>query len=379
MPRLVRGILLCKECRAHASLATYDACDTIEASYTTMNEDSQTPPELTSLSTIRLTEAERVGMRNLLQSHIAEHPLQPSFATGIASGISRGVEYAHAWVRPLALHPIPAALVLVLLMGAGTSYAAEGALPGDTLYPVKTQVNERIATAIAVTPEAKARVDAARVARRLAEADTLAASGALSTSTQAIVDEGIAQAADDFDASIAAASDTPSTLALRADVESDIHAHARALATAADERGAEMRVPVAIETSATAPAHVAHAREEETAAKKIAARPMSATLRMSESEASDTATTIPAAVESLESTVATTSTSTPQISENEGSSTRDERSRERPTRSLGEAVSAYRAALKAAQEHEALRIDVLREGDREPNASTDQSGQTSDN
>ena len=47
-------------------------------------------------------------------------------------------------------------LVLVVLVGSGTAVAAQAALPGELLYTVKVNVNERVAGALAVSTEAKA-------------------------------------------------------------------------------------------------------------------------------------------------------------------------------------------------------------------------------
>src|SRR5262245_19259786 len=40
--------------------------------------------------------------------------------------------------------PVFAVIAIIALLGGGTSFAAQGALPGDTLYPIKVNVNEKI-------------------------------------------------------------------------------------------------------------------------------------------------------------------------------------------------------------------------------------------
>lgn len=76
-------------------------------------------------------------------------------------------------------------IALVLLLSGGTSYAAEGAVPGDVLYPVKVDVNERVQSAFAVSDAAEAKLQAHLAEERLHEAETLAARGQLSSSTAA--------------------------------------------------------------------------------------------------------------------------------------------------------------------------------------------------
>src|SRR3989344_2570438 len=77
------------------------------------------------------------------------------------------------------------ALLLVLCVGGGVSFAAENTVPGDALYSVKTSVNENVRAAIAVSTEAEARWQAQAAQRRLAEAKELSARGELSADVEA--------------------------------------------------------------------------------------------------------------------------------------------------------------------------------------------------
>lgn len=67
----------------------------------------------------------------------------------------------------------------ILLIGAVISYAAEGTLPGDVLYPVKVEVNERLLAWTAVSQEAQADWSVERTTRRLEELERLATVGGL--------------------------------------------------------------------------------------------------------------------------------------------------------------------------------------------------------
>lgn len=71
-------------------------------------------------------------------------------------------------------------VILALFLGGGVSFAAENALPGDALYVVKTEVNENVRAALAVSAEADARWHANVAERRLKEAEALSARGELS-------------------------------------------------------------------------------------------------------------------------------------------------------------------------------------------------------
>lgn len=63
--------------------------------------------------------------------------------------------------------------IMLLLVGGGTSLAANRALPGDKLYPVKINVNEKIAGLLAVTDKAKLNLETDLAEKRLEEADQL--------------------------------------------------------------------------------------------------------------------------------------------------------------------------------------------------------------
>ncbi len=79
---------------------------------------------------------------------------------------------------------VMAGLLLFVLLGSGTvSAAAQNALPGDLLYPVKVSINERAEVALAPTSADKAAVQAQLAERRVTEAQTLASQGRLTAQT----------------------------------------------------------------------------------------------------------------------------------------------------------------------------------------------------
>ncbi len=80
-------------------------------------------------------------------------------------------------------------LVFVLVGGSGVAYAAEGSLPGETLYAVKIHVNERIEVALATTVDKKIAVETQIAERRVAEAQKLEAAGRLDATTTAEIEK----------------------------------------------------------------------------------------------------------------------------------------------------------------------------------------------
>lgn len=67
----------------------------------------------------------------------------------------------------------------IIVSGSLSAFAQES-LPGDILYPVKTNVNEKIKIAFAFTPKAKAITEAVLATKRLEEVEKLTLEGKLS-------------------------------------------------------------------------------------------------------------------------------------------------------------------------------------------------------
>lgn len=78
-----------------------------------------------------------------------------------------------------------AIIAIMLILGGGTSYVAEGSIPGDFLYPVKIEVNENVKSTFAFSNEAEAKLQAQFVAERLEEAEKLALRGELNATVSA--------------------------------------------------------------------------------------------------------------------------------------------------------------------------------------------------
>lgn len=122
---------------------------------------------------IRLTSAEKSAMR-----------------TNIFKGANAGAFSAHKspymFYSFFAHHMrVAVAGVLVfMLAGAGSvSAAAQGALPGDILYPIKVSVNERVEVALASDADAKSLVEVKLADRRVGEAQALLEQGRLDEET----------------------------------------------------------------------------------------------------------------------------------------------------------------------------------------------------
>jgi len=130
-----------------------------------------------------------------------------------------------------------AMLLVVVLTGTGVTYAAERALPGDSLYVVKRTINEPVLGALARDTKAKADYQTHLAERRLEEATTLAIEDRLDEETGSALTHDIEVAAD---ASTALASELEvngnedTALAVRSDLEARLSAHADILEQVAD-------------------------------------------------------------------------------------------------------------------------------------------------
>src|SRR3989338_1973542 len=130
---------------------------------------------------IRLTTAEKSAMRARIFPTLQPGPRPQSVGVG-----SPYVFMSYNLRMSLA------GLLLFVLAGTGTVSAAQGALPGDLLYPVKVSINEKVEVALAPTTAAKAEVQVRLAERRVDEARELSVRGRLDEKTAKIL-------TDDFD------------------------------------------------------------------------------------------------------------------------------------------------------------------------------------
>ncbi|HYF28996.1 MAG TPA: DUF5667 domain-containing protein [Candidatus Paceibacterota bacterium] len=131
------------------------------------------------------------------------------------------------------------ALVLVVMVaGGGAATGAERAVPGDVLYALKINVNEKVAATLADTPMEKAELSAKLATRRADEAIALLAEGRLDETTASYLDAQVAQNVEA--SSVAAATlesegDIAASLMVRTDLEEELTKRAASLAPPAAE------------------------------------------------------------------------------------------------------------------------------------------------
>ncbi|OHA83679.1 MAG: hypothetical protein A2408_02505 [Candidatus Yonathbacteria bacterium RIFOXYC1_FULL_52_10] len=133
---------------------------------------------------------------------------------------------------------MPIALLIVLLIGGGTTIAAEQTLPGDTLYPMKVEVNEQVRSAFAVSSEAQAKWDTRRTERRLEEAEQLMLQARLTAEAQTKIETQLEENFQSFDeqqTKLKAKNKHAVAAEAGADLESSLRVHEQILATIASQ------------------------------------------------------------------------------------------------------------------------------------------------
>jgi len=111
----------------------------------------------------KMTEEEKTSIRFKVQTFIQNNPVTIPIKTPYFSRF----HFAHAG------RIFATGLLLMVIGTGGLSYSSASALPGDLLYPVKINFNEKIEEKFASTPEQKIALRQKRIETRFSEVETL--------------------------------------------------------------------------------------------------------------------------------------------------------------------------------------------------------------
>lgn len=127
-----------------------------------MNNDHDIEKLFSPLSEVSLSVDEKSRLRDRLCSHVysTQHPRVP-IRSPLTALFFRTTPFI--------------AMLLLVAITTSTVAAAEGALPGDVLYPIKIHLTEEVRALTARSPQSKAAWNIERAERRMAELETLAA------------------------------------------------------------------------------------------------------------------------------------------------------------------------------------------------------------
>lgn len=223
---------------------------------------------------VRLDPRESSRMRSVLAAKIRGAGIERDTTR---RPMARGVSFFTLFLRP-----VPAMLLIAvfIISGSGISFAAEGALPGDLLYPVKVTVNEEIRARLAFSDEAKTEWEAARVERRLEEAETLVEQGRLDAEIRVEIEERFEKHAERMRGRIEAfeeGGNVESAAAFGSNLETVLNTHERILEKLAGlGAGPGLATTMEVRSASAMPESVARGsrekKEVESLLKKIRSR-----------------------------------------------------------------------------------------------------------
>ena len=128
---------------------------------------------------ISLTQNEKESVKRILQAHID--------MSHVRVGLWERLKHQRSIKTKFKLMPL--ILAILLTFSGGTALAANSALPGDLLYPVKVGMNEKIRGVLAFTSEAEAGYQGDLAVRRIEEIEQLIAEGKLEVTLKEKIEE----------------------------------------------------------------------------------------------------------------------------------------------------------------------------------------------
>lgn len=147
---------------------------------------------------IRLKAIERRELRERVLSYMEYHPLPKNVDSLIGIPSERFFTLSFN-----TFHTKIAGAAFAFFVVVGVPFVAEHSVPGDVLYPVKTQINESISAQFANSPYEKVAFETKLMERRIAEARLLAKAGKLSEEVEAEIAETVMNHANAAQESIA--------------------------------------------------------------------------------------------------------------------------------------------------------------------------------
>jgi hypothetical protein len=169
------------------------------------------------------------------------------------------------------------AVLLILVLTGGTSFAAAGALPGELLYSVKLNVNENVESLLAVSTQASAEVNAKHAVTRLKEAEVLATAGKLTPEVNDELEHNFTQSIDSLNKnteSLKESGDFNAIAKVSDNLEQGLNAHYALLEATSTVESENADAKMAAGTQATSQDQSASTSDEGTDTKIMMMAPM---------------------------------------------------------------------------------------------------------
>jgi len=196
-----------------------------------MNKEKNTVTYLKKLEGIKLSDSSRSRMEEELLAHARFHSVRVGDDSRSIVQVPQRTLLFTLFKQTKSMTAV--IIAIMLIAGGGTTFAAEGAVPGDFLYTIKTEVNENVKSAFAISSEAEARLQARLVEERLEEAEELAVRGELTAEASADLSARIqthTNQAEEQSEKEEAKGDYESSATVRASLEGSFRAYADVLA-----------------------------------------------------------------------------------------------------------------------------------------------------
>jgi len=141
---------------------------------------------------VKLSASAKASIRQTLLSHIENNPVREASSARLLyqnpfSFFTHFLTFRSSLLMPILI------LTIVAMLGGGTAFAAQSALPGDFLYPVKVNINEEIQNALTFKQEAKANLELSHAEERVKEALSVEAKGELQETKKEQIEDQIAR------------------------------------------------------------------------------------------------------------------------------------------------------------------------------------------
>ena len=156
--------------------------------------------------TVKLKKAEQADLRERVVSYMEYHPLPADMKTAKSTQkksvrqslpIEAFTTYRLPFAQLFKFGGAFAAIVLIVI-----PFVAEQAVPGDTLYAVKVNINEEVRSSLTLDPYQKVEWETTRINRRITEAKLLQKEGRLTEEAEADAAAAVKQHADNAKAEI---------------------------------------------------------------------------------------------------------------------------------------------------------------------------------
>lgn len=147
-----------------------------------------------------------------------------------------------AWLRMAGVRSVSAFALILIVSGTGVVSAAEGAMPGDTLYPVKLKVTEPTRSAFILDSKEKTAYEVERADRRLKEFALLSESESPDAATTELIADSLSESIASINEDVTvlrATGEADEALEANADLQSILAAHQEILAYV-EERNPEL-------------------------------------------------------------------------------------------------------------------------------------------